>query len=65
MEKSVLKWLCSSNIPSIRSVSCDPITHARDIKELVKNGYNLKELYLLDYYPQTTHIESLVILEKD
>ena len=65
MEKSVLKWLCSSNIPSIRSVSCDPITHARDIKELVKNGYNLKEIYLLDYYPQTTHIESLVILEKD
>ena len=64
MEKSVLKWLCSSNIPSIRSVSCDPITHARDIKELVKNGYLLKELYLLDYYPQTTHIESLAILEK-
>ena len=65
MEKSVLKWLCLSNIPSIRSVSCDPITHARDIKELVKNGYNLKEIYLLDYYPQTTHIESLVVLEKD
>ena len=65
MEKSVLKWLCSSNIPSIRSVSCDPITHARDIKELVKNGYNLKEIYLLDYYPQTSHIESLAVLEKD
>ena len=65
MEKSVLNWLCSSNIPSIRSLSCDPVTHARDLKELVKFGYKIKDIYLLDYYPQTCHIESLVILEKD
>lgn len=65
MEKSVLNWLCNSNIPSIRSLSCDPVTHARDIKELVKYGYKIKDIYLLDYYPQTCHIESLVILEKD
>ena len=65
MEKSVLNWLCNSNIPSIRSLSCDPVTHARDLKELVKFGYKIKDIYLLDYYPQTCHIESLVILEKD
>ena len=65
MEKSVLNWLCNSNIPSIRSLSCDPVTHARDLKELVKFGYKIKDIYLLDYYPQTCHIESLVVLEKD
>ena len=65
IEKSVLNWLCNSNIPSIRSLSCDPVTHARDLKELVKFGYKIKDIYLLDYYPQTCHIESLVILEKD
>lgn len=64
IEKSVLNWLCNSNIPSIRSLSCNPVTHVRDLRELTKVGYTIKEIYLLDYYPQTCHIESLVVLEK-
>lgn len=65
MEKSIVNWLCHSNIPRIRSLSCDPVTHARDISHLVEAGYSIKKLYLLDYYPQTSHIESLAFLEKD
>lgn len=64
IEKEVLLWLSKSNIPQIRSVSCDPATHARDIKVLLNSGYELKKLYLLDFYPNTSHIESLAILEK-
>ncbi len=65
METKVRKWLCSSNIPQIRSVSCDPATHARDVKELVSYGYRLEKLFLLDFYPNTSHIESLAVLKKD
>ena len=65
MEVEVRKWLCSSNIPQIRSVSCDPATHARDVKELVSYGYRLEKLFLLDFYPNTSHIESLAVLKKD
>lgn len=64
MEKNVCQWLSKSDIPQVRSMSCDIATHARDIKFLVRGGYKLKELYLLDFYPQTGHIESLAILEK-
>lgn len=64
IERSVLTWLGQSDIPQIRSVSCDPVTHARDISYLQNHGYSIKQLYLLDYYPQTSHIESLAILEK-
>lgn len=64
MEKEVLDWLCRSQIPQIRSVSCDPATHARDLSALIKSGYVLKKLYLLDFYPNTSHIESLAVLEK-
>ncbi len=64
MEKAVCQWLSHSNIPQIRSMSCDAATHARDIKFLARGGYALKELYLLDFYPQTCHIESLAVLEK-
>lgn len=63
MEKAVCDWLCRVHVPVIRSVSCDPVTQARDIARLVKAGYTLTALYLLDFYPQTAHIESLACLE--
>ena len=59
MEKAVCQWLCTSGIPQIRYVSCDPSTLARDSKFLIKAGYKLTKLHLLDFYPQTSHIESL------
>ena len=63
MEKSVCQWLCRSKIGQIRSVSCNPATHARDAHFLIKSGYNLSRLYLLDFYPHTAHIESLAFFE--
>lgn len=65
MEREVCEYLCKSDIPQIRSVSCDPATHARDLSKLLKAGYKLNEIYLLDFYPHTSHIESLAILSKD
>ena len=64
MEKEVCKWLCSSKIPEIRSVSCNPSTHARDAAFLIKSGYSLSKLYLLDFYPNTAHIESLAVFSR-
>ncbi|WP_407399125.1 class I SAM-dependent RNA methyltransferase [Treponema sp.] len=64
MEKEVCQWLQKSGIPHIRSVSCDIATHARDAKFLIRSGYRLEKLYLLDFYPQTGHIESLAVFEK-
>ncbi|MCR5605651.1 MAG: 23S rRNA (uracil(1939)-C(5))-methyltransferase RlmD, partial [Treponema sp.] len=63
MEKTVCDWLCKNKTYQIRAVSCDPATQARDISKLVKAGYSLTRLYLLDFYPQTCHIESLACLE--
>lgn len=64
MEKEVLDFLCQTKPPIIRVLSCDPSTNARDIKRLIDNGYKLDKLYLLDFYPQTSHIESLVFLKR-
>ena len=63
MEKEVREFLCQTKPPVIRVVSCDPVTNARDIRCLIEAGYKLKKLYLLDFYPQTSHIESLCFLE--
>lgn len=64
MEKSVSSYLARSGIPHIRSLSCDAATHARDLAVLVRGGYRLQKLFLLDFYPQTCHIESLAWLTR-
>ena len=64
MEKEVRDFLCNSKIPTICSLSCDPTTHARDCFSLVKAGYKIQDVYLLDFYPNTSHIESLVIFSR-
>lgn len=39
-------------------VSCDPVTLARDVGELVRSGYRVESLRGYDFYPQTSHLES-------
>ena len=42
-------------------VSCNPLTLARDIKEL-DNGYELGDITLVDMFPNTHHVESVCVL---
>lgn len=65
IEKPVLQWICNSNTPVIKYVSCDPTTQARDAKFLLEAGYSMTELYLLDFYPQSSHIETLACFIKN
>ena len=64
MEKEVLDYFCKSGIPFIAYLSCNPSTQGRDCSKLIDSGYKITSAYLLDFYPNTSHIESLVILEK-
>jgi len=45
-------------------VSCDPATLARDLNQLTAGGYRLEGLTLIDLFPQTFHIESVVRLSR-
>jgi 23S rRNA (uracil1939-C5)-methyltransferase len=46
-------------------VSCDPATLSRDIGSLLKLGYSLKFVRAFDFFPNTWHVESLAVLEKN
>lgn len=43
-------------------VSCDPSTLARDLRLLVDAGFQISSVKLVDLFPQTFHIESVVEL---
>ncbi len=45
-------------------VSCNPATQARDIEQLALAGYALKKFSLVDQFPHTSHVESVVLLER-
>jgi len=63
INKETLKHLLNLKPQTIIYMSCNPLTLARDLNEL-KNYYQVNDTYLLDMFPQTYHIESLLILER-
>ncbi len=45
-------------------VSCDSATLARDVKYLRANGYELRRVRAVDNFPQTVHVETVMLLQK-
>jgi 23S rRNA (uracil1939-C5)-methyltransferase len=45
-------------------ISCMPPTLARDVEKLSKGQYSPKRIQAYDMFPQSTHIETLLVLEK-
>jgi 23S rRNA (uracil1939-C5)-methyltransferase len=58
----VCALLARISSPEIVYVSCDPVTLARDLKLLVAAGYNVAEIHMVDMFPQTFHMETVMIL---
>jgi len=61
--KTVVRRLTELRPPSVTIVSCDPATLARDLAGLLATGYWIEELKLVDLFPQTYHLETIVRLK--
>ena len=62
--KAVTRSLVELGAQRIRYVSCDPATLARDLPPLVAVGYRIEEAHLFDLFPQTFHIETVMLLAR-
>jgi len=62
--KEVCRALLAAAPRVVLYLSCDPATLARDVRALVDGGYELRKVKALDMFPQTGHVEALVLLTR-
>jgi len=63
-EESVLDTMVQMEPKRIVYVSCDSATLARDLKYLCERGYEMKKVKAIDQFPQTEHVECVVLMSK-
>jgi 23S rRNA (uracil-5-)-methyltransferase RumA len=59
-----LQKIIKLNADRMVYVSCNPATQARDTESLYEAGYQIKKISLVDQFPHTSHIETVVLFEK-
>lgn len=59
-----VKILAETNVPKIVYVSCSPQSFAKDAADLIKGGYVLNKLTLVDQFIWSSHTEIVGVFEK-
>ncbi|MFU2163241.1 23S rRNA (uracil(1939)-C(5))-methyltransferase RlmD [Streptococcus pluranimalium] len=64
LTESFIKASVAMAPQKITYISCNPATMARDVKYYAELGYQLKKVQPVDLFPQTHHVECVVLLER-
>ena len=59
-----LNQLFKLNPHRVIYVSCNPSTQMRDLKVFLENDYQLEKVQPFDFFPQTKHLECVVVLQQ-
>ena len=60
----VCKQIAKSGVRSVVYIACDPTSLARDVGTFRELGYSVQSLRAFDLYPETHHVESVVLMSK-
>lgn len=63
MHPDVVKTILNAAPQRIVYVSCNPATQARDV-QLMDNAYKVLKVQPVDMFPQTHHVENVILMEK-
>ena len=63
-EESLLKTIVEMGPKRVVYVSCDSATLARDLRYLCDRGYELQKVQGVDQFPQTEHVETIVLIQR-
>lgn len=62
--EKVITALCRMSASHVTYVSCDPATLSRDLRRLLESGYRVEQAHLVDLFPQTYHMETVLHLAR-
>jgi 23S rRNA (uracil1939-C5)-methyltransferase len=63
-DEKFLSALVSLAPKQVIYISCNPVTQERDVRFLAKHGYVVKEIQPVDMFPQTSHVECVVLVSR-
>jgi 23S rRNA (uracil1939-C5)-methyltransferase len=63
MHDKVIRKILETNAPKVVYISCNPATQARDIA-LLGEQYDVVRVQPVDMFPQTQHVENVVLLAR-
>jgi len=64
VDTTTLDAVKNAGAKKIIYLSCNPATLARDIKEIINVGYKISFAKVYDMFPQTSEVETLVVLNR-
>ncbi|MCF7858722.1 MAG: 23S rRNA (uracil(1939)-C(5))-methyltransferase RlmD [Candidatus Cloacimonetes bacterium] len=64
LDKKIID-LIPAEIKKIIYISCDPMTQVRDVQMIREKGFEAVFMQAFDMFPQTYHIENVIILERN
>jgi len=56
--------IAASGVPVVASVSCNPVTFARDARVLVAGGYRVQWVQVVDQFRWSPHVEMAALFTK-
>lgn len=63
-DERTIRNIIAAGPETIVYISCDPATLARDLKQF-RGSYDVKSVTPVDMFPQTSHVETVVLLSKE
>ena len=62
--KEFIENACALEPKKILYISCDPNTLMRDLVQFRKQGYVSSKVDLVDMFPRTEHVETVVLMSR-
>jgi len=62
--EKIISYLNKLNVTRVIFVGCKTDPWSRDVAEFIKQGWKLEKVAILDFFPQTYHVESVALLSR-
>ena len=62
LDSRALQNLFTLKAPLLTYISCNPLSQAANLACLIREGYRIRAVQPIDQFPQTAHVENIVVL---